>query len=813
MNGLQPPSAVDRPLTRAEAEEFLRSPLLLKQDEVQRRCFPHLAASTRIADLRVSVRVQNCLRYLETYHGLTDLSLLSRFTIGQLLRLENFGLKSMIDLLSAVIPIILDHATNPVHLADHEDDTGSLSLSLRFEKTTCPLTRAEAEELLRSPHSLMRDEVRMRRFPRLVASVRITDLPVSVRVQNCIRDLEKYDGLTDLSLLSRFTLGQLLHTKNFGRKSLINLLSAALPIMLDCTTNPVGTVRAEEGSVSASLTRAAERLRAQPYSARVRCTDPRFKSEVGALLFIANSASDEPPLASSASLHAVAHRLVGRTRDKLPPERTLNAIVTIRRKIARARKLPLERELKEIAGALMTARNVEIALSLFGWSGNDVKTLQIVGNEFDMTRERVRQITSKFTGKLLNTHPCVPTLRRTLAHINKCLPSKAEDIEADLCRSGLTQSVFRLEGIVAAAQLLGVSVPFIIEEHGGVRTAVRHADAGLAKAMIHCARKVVSHAGLGKVADICDQLQEETGTAVPSQVVRSVLQSLGSLHWLDDHSEWFFLDDVPRNHLLTLITKVLSVAPSINVNEMRSAIASDYRGMGFSPPKSVVLEFCRVANECNVEGDNIIAVHAPPVTEVLSKLEQVVYSVLTENGPLLHRDEFEQECIGRGMNQSTFLNYVARLPILARYGSGVYGLRGAPIQPGDVERCVPPARKRLRDYGWTANACLWLAVELSPAALSSGVITVPSGLSRFVEGKYLLRTQDGSEVGTLVISGASGWGLKSFFGRRGGEPGDVIVLTLDLRRHEAALRLGTKEDMFPDPEIFKSPPEKAHQSL
>jgi hypothetical protein len=314
------------------------------------------------------------------------------------------------------------------------------------------------------------------------------------------------------------------------------------------------------------------------------------------------------------------------------------------------------------------------------------------------------------------------------------------------------------------------------------------------------ARTLISHYGLGKVADLCDRVQEEANVELDTSSVRNVLGVLKSLRWLDDESEWFFFDELPRNHLVRLITKVLSVAPCIHVNEMRSAIASDYRGMGFAPPKSVVLEFCKVSCRCQIDGDNIIATQPSSVTQVLSASELLIYLVLAEHGPLLHRSDLERRCIARGMNPNTFLNYVHKLPILARYGSGVYGLRGAPVTPGDIERCIPPAKRRLHDHGWTANAQPWLAVELSPATLSSGVLGVPSAIGRFIAGRYLLRTLDGSEIGTFVVSGAAGWGLSPFFRRRGGEAGDVVVLTFELQRREAIVRLGTKEDLFADME-------------
>jgi hypothetical protein len=133
----------------------------------------------------------------------------------------------------------------------------------------------------------MSGEVRRRRFPQLAASGRIADLSLTTRVQNCLHDLEKHHGLTDISHLSHITIDELLRLKNFGRKSLIDLLSSVLPVILDHTTDLVGVASCEREPVSVTVTRAAERLRAQPYAARVRCSDARFKSEAGTLLFIA----------------------------------------------------------------------------------------------------------------------------------------------------------------------------------------------------------------------------------------------------------------------------------------------------------------------------------------------------------------------------------------------------------------------------------------------------------------------------------------------------------------------------------------------
>lgn len=656
----------------------------------------------------------------------------------------------------------------------------------------CALTRAEVENLLRSPHIMMSGKVRRRRFPRIAASFHLDDLLLTNRAQKALLRLKASRGLTDLSHLS---IGDLLGLQNFGLMSLTSVLSSVLPVILDREINPRAGGRYCHVPVSAAVTAAAERLRAQSYSGLIHCTDPRFRLEAAAVLYVSNSSSDDPSLALSASLDAVAHRLIGRTRDFPSPESILDAIRKLCDKIAGAKRISLEQELKEITSAFATGRDARVALSFLGWDGHGAKTLEAVGNEFHMTAERVRQITNKLIASMRLGRPFAPILERAIAQITKRAPIAEDDMRAELCWIGITQSPFGLDGVRSAAKVFGAVTTFISEERHGNRTVVRHEDVGLSQSIVRRARKMVSHAGLGKVRDLCDRIGKEYGTPVENRVVTRVLQPLPSLRWLDERNERFFIADVPRNHLVTLVRKVLSVAPAIHVNEMRAAISSDFRDARFALPKSAVLEFCRIACGCRIEGDNIVADPPPRVAQVLSKGEQIAYSVLSEKGPLLHRADFERNCIERGMNSTSFAYYLGQLPIIARYGPDVYGLRGAQIISGGVEQSTPPTA-RLRNHGWTVDGKPWLAVELSQASLSSGVINVPRGIRGIVDGRYVLRTPDNSDFGKLVVSGHAAWGLRSFLKRRKDEAETVIVLTFNLQRYEAVIRVGAKDSQL-----------------
>src|SRR6266446_4662475 len=95
----------------------------------------------------------------------------------------------------------------------------------------------------------------------------------------------------------------------------------------------------------------------------------------------------------------------------------------------RRSRLTLERELRDLLG---TGRNARIAARYYGFDGRGGGSLQTVGNEIGLTRERVRQIVTEATERLSTGRLVAPTLDRTIAFVANRIPAAAEEIEADL---------------------------------------------------------------------------------------------------------------------------------------------------------------------------------------------------------------------------------------------------------------------------------------------------------------------------------------------------------------------------------------------
>jgi hypothetical protein len=315
-------------------------------------------------------------------------------------------------------------------------------------------------------------------------------------------------------------------------------------------------------------------------------------------------------------------------------------------------------------------------------------------------------------------------------------------------------------------------------------------------AIMQAARALVSHWGASTIETVEAELSAPDKTPVPSEVVTEVLETLPGFEWLDERHNWFWMP-TSRNRLLNQIQKIMSVAGSISISELRDGAGRFHRMNGFRPPKEVLANLCVSSGKYRRDRDRIIIEDGFPSWEdVLGGNERTLVDVLFTHGPVMRREDLEKiACDERGINRSSFYIYLTYSPFMARYAQGVFGLRGANISPAQVRALVPPRvrRHRLRDHGWTADRKLWLGYEVSAAGATSGVLHIDATIRELVDGTYELRTEDGRPVGRLVARGGAVWGLSPFFRRWGVEEGDYVLITLDATAGIASITAGSHE--------------------
>jgi hypothetical protein len=465
---------------------------------------------------------------------------------------------------------------------------------------------------------------------------------------------------------------------------------------------------------------------------------------------------------------------------------------TFRSSMDKAKRQSLEAEFVQLLEVVRSERNRRLVARLLGWDGGGSCTLQVAGDEIGLTRERVRQVCARAL-QTLHGRQFVPVLDSVLAYIRGHPNRAAADIEAELQSEGLTGGRFRLEGILKACEVFERASGFITENVGGELFVVTSVE--VANVILKVARSMVCRWGALTISDLCSQISASKATKVEEEGVRRILQRHQDFRWLDEAGGWFWLAETPRNALATRLRKVLCVAPRISISELRAAISRDRRMQGVAPPRRVLLAYCEQLAWCHVDGQDVSVAQPLDPAEVLSQAERAVRDILRSHGEAMSVQALEALCLNAGISRPRFWQLALGSAVVCRYAPGIYGLVGAHLPPGLVERLAPRRRRTrvLQDFGWQSERQIWISFKLSEGMIRAGVFGVPSSLKRFLEGEYDLLTPDNSRIGRLSLKENSGWGLGPFFTRRGGEAGDYLVVVFDLRKREAIARVGGEE--------------------
>lgn len=227
-------------------------------------------------------------------------------------------------------------------------------------------------------------------------------------------------------------------------------------------------------------------------------------------------------------------------------------------------------------------RDINIASRLYGWDGKGGCSLQIAGQEFNLTRERVRQIAGEVAEKMKAKAPEVlKTVPGLLQYIHQLIPASASRVESELSGHGLGED--RVEGVIKSATLffkVGDNLKLGDHIRVGVENGVRYVTPpdmeGTATRISAKAQKIVTHVGMVHVNELLPltpALSEESALAF----IRDVLGSRSDAHWLDEECNWVWLSDAPRNRMITCLHKMLHVYSSTTLENIVAGVNRYFR--------------------------------------------------------------------------------------------------------------------------------------------------------------------------------------------------------------------------------------------
>ena len=622
----------------------------------------------------------------------------------------------------------------------------------------------------------------------------LDELALSLRSRNAL----VWAGLVQDGQLQPTPLGRIASAPNLGAIALLDILTeieradSADSNALAGRQTAVGlsapaggltaNVAATRLAPSPAVRRAARPLVSRRWGPKILSDDPRLGVEVSALHPLAETAKHAGELLLKTAVEPSAARQKARQ---------------VREFIARAdalRYIPLEEELDQIVAAIVGSGSAkEVVKTRLGFAGDEPATLEAAGRVGNVTRERARQLTKRFRDEVSRRgRVWTPALDGAVRVVADVLPATAEQVQQKLRDEGIAKRNFSLHSLMEAAEVFGIEPKF--EYDRGSSTLRREGQAS-AGPIVAAAHKLVTHWGATTVDDV-EALLEEQGTKADPALIRVIVGSIRGFAWLDAERGWFWIKGTARNRLLNQVEKVMAVAGSIALSELRDGVGRHHRMEGFRPPREVLARLCEDSGLYRREGDRIVGgANLPDWRDVLGKIERGLVEILFERGPVMRKDELVQVAVGeKGLNRNSVSVYLTYSPVLERYAPGVWGLRGAPVTAAEIQTLIPPRVRYqvLQDHGWTRDGRIWVAYRLSPAVVESGVLGTPAALRGVARGPFALFAEGGRAVGTLVIEDNI-WGISSFLRRWGVEAGDYLVITLDLSERKATIAVGAED--------------------
>ena len=531
-------------------------------------------------------------------------------------------------------------------------------------------------------------------------------------------------NIRDDSDLSKITLQELISIPGLGSRGVLEILTNLHEIS---EIQEIKTFDFDDKPVkSRKLVKAATKLTNKRWSSKILTSDPRLGKELYSLSNsrITVSAKNASIVLGQEPMNASIAR--EKTKDIYKFIKLADGLT----------KLKLKTEMVQIIEAVESRENAQkIIIGRLGADGKEPKTLANIGETLGITRERVRQIENVCFEKLSKLSVWTPVLDKVIRLAETLAPIKEQDFQNELKSQGLIWGTFSVKSIIKISDVLAKNRNFLYDEDRHLIASNDFVE--LIPTVIQASLRLVSRWGATTIEDVMKEMKLDTADSKRISVIQ-ILEARKDFVWLDKKNGWFWLRNTAKNSVLNAVEKILSVSGSISINDLRNGTGRSNRMQGIRLPKNVLLALCITTGKYEYSdnrlfgGDNL-----PDWRTLLASGEKIIVSILFENNYVMRRVDLEEQAVKQGLNVNSFYIYIVYSPVLERYAPGVYGLRGAPATAAQVEALAPAKstrRKTFKDNGWTKNGNLWVGYRVSESVTKSGVVVVPTSLSKYING-------------------------------------------------------------------------------
>jgi hypothetical protein len=456
-------------------------------------------------------------------------------------------------------------------------------------------------------------------------------------------------GFLTAGRLECVTYGQLLAVPTAGRRSALELGT-----IVDELATPVLAPDPPDAAVRAALAAASGR----PWAARVDVDDPRLADVVaprrGRFVDVLTAAAGGPD---------------GRLARTLA-----RALPAVEARLGELAEEPLDAAVPGLCEALgISARDLAITIARLDRRRGRQRRLREVGDDFSMTKERVRQIVDRTTARLDGAY--LPQIGRAADVLAERAPMAANAAARVLADRSLSTEPFDPHVVVVAAELTGYPVRFAVDSTAGIPLVVADGSVDGAAVLASIGR-LARRDGVFTARRVLDGLATDDRAA--KTTVELVLDHSPAVAHLGDGWYWLPADDPDRNGLRNATRPMLAVSTPLGVDQVRRGLVRRRHGVRVAdvPPLDVLAAFFDAHSAFAVDRDAVRSTEPLNVRSLLTPAEQAFVAVLrAAPGGRLHRAALERAVTALGVDHGHFTSVITYTSIVDHPARDVWELR------------------------------------------------------------------------------------------------------------------------------------------
>ena len=329
------------------------------------------------------------------------------------------------------------------------------------------------------------------------------------------------------------------------------------------------------------------------------------------------------------------------------------------------------------------SRIKDILINRFGLDGTPAKTLEIIGQKYNVTRERIRQNQVVGLRKLRILKPLTPILDNIFEILLKSLPITEIEFNKILKEKNLTRQDWDFKGLQDFYENFGTKLNFYVTKKNNINVISDGNLNHVFNIILTSINKKISNSGIFSLSD-CMNLKEVYLNNIKKETLKRLVQIKPLFTWLDEKEDWFtFFSN--RNRLSNLVSKAATSKDALDIDELFKKIKNYHRLDNIKYNKEVFISFCKVSFDCELKKDELIFFSSKSKLSdyegyqgnIVAPNEQKIIELFKDFGPILDWQDLKYLSKTKNVSEAS-LNMMIQFSVLfQRIDKATYILNGS----------------------------------------------------------------------------------------------------------------------------------------